>query len=74
MDLGNGQSGGTDAEGETLLDVEWAHALAPAANLIVFEGAPASTNAQYLDSVMTAVSAATHYNGPLGQVSVVSMS
>ena len=51
-----------------------AHALAPAANLIIFEGAAASTTAQALDNYMTAVSDATHYNGSLGQVSVVSMS
>ncbi|HEV8063152.1 MAG TPA: CARDB domain-containing protein, partial [Gemmataceae bacterium] len=69
-------SGGTDAgsEDETLLDVEWAHALAPAANIIVFEAAPGSTNAQSLANFMTAVQDATQYNGPLGQVSVVSMS
>ncbi len=74
VDLGNGQSGGPDAEDETLLDVEWAHALAPAANLIVFEGPLASTDDQFLASAMEAVQAATSYDGPLGQVSVVSMS
>jgi subtilase family serine protease len=69
-------SGGVDAgtEDETLLDVEWAHALAPAANLIIFETAPGSTYTQLLGNFMAAVSAATHYNGPLGQVSVVTMS
>jgi subtilase family serine protease len=72
VDLSGGADAGT--EGETLLDVEWAHALAPAANLIIFEAAPGSTYTQLLDNFMTAVSDATHYNGSLGQVSVVSMS
>ena len=69
-------SGGTDAgsEEETLLDVEWTHALAPAANLIVFEAAPGATDAQSLANFMTAVQEATQYNGALGQVSVVTMS
>lgn len=72
QDLSNQADAGTETE--TLLDVEWAHALAPAANIIVFSSAPGSTDAQALANFMTAVSDATHYNGPLGQVSVVSMS
>jgi hypothetical protein len=72
QDLSNQADAGTETE--TLLDVEWAHALAPAANIIVFSAAPGSTDAQALANFMTAVSDATHYDGPLGQVSVVSMS
>jgi len=72
VDLSNGQDAG--GGGETLLDVEWAHALGPAANLIVFEGPPVSTGAQYVESITEAVSAATRYNGPLGEVSVLSIS
>ena len=72
VDLSGGADAGT--EGETLLDVEWAHAMAPAANLIVFEAAPGSSDAQSLANFMTAVEDATQYDGALGQVSVVSMS
>jgi len=74
VDLSGGADAGTELE--TLLDVEWVHALAPAANIIIFEAAPGSNNdqAQTLANFMTAVSDATHYNGTLGQVSVVSMS
>jgi subtilase family serine protease len=50
---------------ETSLDVEWAHALAPAANIILVE-APSAT----LGGLFNAVSAASH----LSSVSVVSMS
>lgn len=54
---------------EEALDVEWAHALAPAANLIMFEANSLSNADLY-----AAVYSAAHYNGALGQVSVVSMS
>ena len=69
-------SGGADtgSETEALLDVEWAHALAPGANIIIFEAAPGNTQGQSLYNFMQAVYDATQYDGPLGQVSVVSMS
>ncbi len=67
------QSGGsasglqTDAgwAGELSLDVEWAHAIAPKANIMVVEA-----NSDSLSSLMTAVNYARHAAG----VSVVSMS
>jgi hypothetical protein len=62
---------------ETALDIEWAHALAPAANLILYEASlppPSSQNPQLdlVNNLMTAVQSATHYNGSLGAVTVVS--
>jgi len=50
---------------ETSLDVEWAHAIAPQANIVLVEAANASLN-----SLFSAVSTASHLSG----VSVVSMS
>jgi subtilase family serine protease len=50
---------------ETSLDVEWAHVVAPKANIVVFE----ATSASYAD-LMAAVNTARNYTG----VSVVSMS
>ncbi len=72
VDLSGGADAGTETE--TLLDVEWAHALAPGANIIIFEAAPGNTLGQSLYNFMQAVYDATQYDGPLGQVSVVSMS
>jgi autotransporter-associated beta strand protein len=57
------------AYGETALDVEWVHALAPQANILLYETYSLS-NAD----LFAAVNAATHYNGSLGPVTVVSMS
>jgi subtilase family serine protease len=54
-----------DWEGEESLDVEWAHAIAPGANIILFEANSASPSDLY-----TAVATAAAYPG----VSVVSMS
>ena len=64
---------GTDPDGhaerhwevEESLDVEWAHSIAPQANIILFEAASASTS-----NLMAAVKTAADYSG----VSVVSMS
>ena len=49
---------------ETALDVEWAHAMAPAANIVLVEGQPT------LNDLFSAVSFASDLPG----VSVVSMS
>jgi subtilase family serine protease len=54
-----------DWEGEEALDVEWAHAIAPGANIILFEANSGSTS-----DLFTAVATAAAYPG----VSVVSMS
>jgi hypothetical protein len=50
---------------EESLDVEWAHAMAPAANIVLFEGTNSS-----LSSLLSAVDQARRYAG----VSVISMS
>ncbi len=55
---------------EESLDVEWAHAIAPGANLVVVEAAPGYTDSQALQNLMTAVSTASSTPG----VTVVSMS
>jgi subtilase family serine protease len=55
---------------EESLDVEWAHAIAPGANIVVVEAAPNSNQTQELDNLMTAVQTASKTAG----VSVVSMS
>lgn len=54
-----------DWEGEESLDVEWAHSIAPGANIILFEANSAS-----FSDLFTAVQTAANYPG----VSVVSMS
>jgi Putative Ig domain len=59
----NSTAGGWDVEES--LDVEWAHSIAPQANIILFE----ANSASYGD-LMTAVQTAAHYAG----VSAVSMS
>ena len=55
---------------EESLDVEWAHAIAPGANILVVEAAPANSDLQAIQNLMAAVKTA---NGTAG-VSVVSMS
>ena len=55
---------------EESMDVEWAHATAPGANILVVEAAPGNTNTQALTNLMTAVNTASTTPG----VVVVSMS
>ena len=55
---------------EESLDVEWAHAIAPAANIVVVEAAPGQNQTQELNNTMAAVQTASQTAG----VSVVSMS
>ena len=54
---------------ETSLDVEWAHAMAPSANILLVEANSAS-----LANLLTAVSTAAHGNVNNSPVTVVSMS
>ncbi len=56
--------------GEESLDVEWAHAIAPGANIAVVEANPGTTNQQGFDDILTAIQTASQLPG----VSVVSMS
>ena len=56
--------------GEESLDVEWAHAVAPGANIVVVEAAPGNNDAQSFSDFITAVQTASQIKG----VSVVSMS
>jgi subtilase family serine protease len=56
--------------GEESLDVEWAHAIAPGANIEVVEAAPGNNDAQSFSDFITAVQTASQTKG----VSVVSMS
>ena len=55
---------------EESLDVEWAHAIAPAANIVVVEANPGQTDPQGFNDLITAVQTASQTPG----VSVVSMS
>jgi subtilase family serine protease len=55
---------------ETALDVEWAHAIAPRANILLVEAAPSSNDAQFLANMFAAVNWARQQPG----VSTVSMS
>ena len=55
---------------EESLDVEWTHAIAPGANILVVEAAPGNTDNQALQNLMTAVNTASTTPG----VAVVSMS
>ena len=73
------QNGGTnypavDPDGfweqETSLDVEWAHAIAPKANLVLIEAASGNVDAVSFTALMTAVNTARN----LPNVSVISMS
>ena len=57
--------GPSDWEQEESLDVEWAHAIAPGANIVLFEA-----NSSNFSDLLTAVATAADYPG----VSVVSMS
>jgi subtilase family serine protease len=56
-------------EMEESLDVEWAHAIAPGASILLVEA-----NSSYTSDLLTAVRTAANYSGPAGPVSVVSMS
>ena len=55
---------------EESLDVEWAHAIAPGASILVVEAAPGYTESQQLQNLMAAVQTASTTSG----VTVVSMS
>ncbi len=55
---------------EEALDVEWAHAIAPGANIVVVEASPGNNDSQGLTELMTAVQTAATQPG----VTVVSMS
>lgn len=55
---------------EESLDVEWAHAIAPGANLLVVEAAPGFTDSQAVQNLMAAVGTASNTPG----VTIVSMS
>ncbi len=55
---------------EESMDVEWAHAIAPGAKILVVEAAPSNSNAQAIANLMAAVQAANLTPG----VVVVSMS
>jgi hypothetical protein len=55
---------------EESMDVEWAHAIAPGAGILVVEAAPGNTNAQALSNLMAAVNTASTTPG----VVAVSMS
>ena len=65
---------GTDPTGgweqETSLDVEWAHAIAPKANLVLLEAASGGVDSPSFTALMTAVNTARS----LPDVSVISMS
>ena len=45
---------------EESLDVEWAHAIAPGANILVVEAAPGNTESQQLQNLMAAVTDGQH--------------
>jgi hypothetical protein len=55
---------------EESLDVEWAHAIAPGANILVVEASPGSSSTQELNDLINAINTARETPG----VSVVSMS
>src|SRR5262249_47891446 len=65
---GNQTDGGWTVEES--LDVEWAHAIAPGASILVVEAAPGYTDVQVLQNMMTAINLANNTPG----VVVVSMS
>jgi len=48
---------------EESLDVEWAHAIAPAANILVVEAAPANSQTQELQNLLNAVNTARNTAG-----------
>ena len=56
--------------GEETLDVEWAHAIAPGANITVVEATPGNNDTQAFAGLMTAIETASQTTG----VSVVSLS
>ena len=55
---------------EESMDVEWAHAIAPGANILVVEASPSNSDSQALANLMTAVQTANSTPG----VAVISMS
>jgi subtilase family serine protease len=72
VDLLNQAGNQTDTgwAGEEALDVEWAHAIAPGANILVVEASPGKNDDDGFNALMTAIQTAASTNG----VSVVSMS
>ena len=56
---------------EESLDVEWAHAIAPAANILVVEAAPANSDLQAIQNLMAAVNTAS---GTAGVSAVLGLS
>jgi hypothetical protein len=69
IDLAGSQNGG-DWELEESMDVEWAHAIAPGASILVVEAALGSTAIQEFQNLMTAINVASNTPG----VVAVSMS
>ena len=51
---------------EQSLDVEWAHAIAPGANILVVEAAPSGSQTQELQNLMTAVNTRAQHAGSRG--------
>ncbi len=72
LDVINQAGSQTDHEwgNEQSLDVEWTHAIAPGANIVVFEVSPGASQTNAFDNLLSAVQAASGMPG----VSVVSMS
>ena len=72
LDVINQAGNQTDAgwAGEESMDVEWAHAIAPGANIVVVEAAPGNNDTQGFNDFMTAVQTASQTKG----VTAVSMS
>jgi subtilase family serine protease len=69
IDQANGQTNDGWAQEESL-DVEWAHAIAPGANILVVEAAPSFSDTQAFQNLLNAVQTASATPG----VAVVSMS
>ena len=53
---------------EQSLDVEWAHAIAPGANLLVVEAAPAGSQTQELQNLLSAVERGAEHGGRRGRL------
>jgi subtilase family serine protease len=69
IDQANGQADSSWGQEESL-DVEWAHAIAPGASILVVEAAPSYSDTQAFQNLMSAVQTASSTPG----VAVVSMS
>ncbi len=69
IDQASGQTDSSWGQEESL-DVEWAHAIAPGASILVVEAAPSYSDTQALQNLMTAVQTA----GATPGIAVVSMS